>query len=263
MKRLLPFDKYAHYYDSVQDIDRSLKFFEKVYRKHRGTDPRVLREDFCGTFALSCGWIKRHPKNRAVSVDIDPEPIRYGKKHYLPALSGMEQKRLNICLSDVLDKRLPGADLIAAVNFSYFIFKERKKLLSYFQNCRSKLSSRGMLLIDAFGGTETTEPNVDETSFRTYKYFWDQANFDPINNQSYFHIHYKRKGERKREKVFSYDWRMWSIPELRDLLDDAGFKKTFVYWEGTDKRGNGTGDFHKKEKEIHCSAWVGYVVALK
>jgi hypothetical protein len=263
MKRLRPFDKYAHYYDSVQDIDRSLKFFEKAYRKHIGSAARVFREDFCGTFALSCGWIKRHPKNSAIAVDLDPEPIRYGKKHYLPALSKTEQKKLDIRMSDVLNKSLPGADLIGAVNFSYYIFKERKQLLTYFSNCREKLSNRGMFLIDAFGGTETTEPNVDETKFRTYTYFWDQDNFDPINNQSRFYIHYKRKGERKRERVFGYDWRMWTVPELRDILHDAGFRKTVVYWEGTNAKGNGTGNFHPKEKEIHCSAWVAYIVALK
>ena len=45
-----------------------------------------------------------------------------------------------------------------------------------------------------------------------FSYFWDQDTYDPINNFAMFYIHFKRKGEKKIEKAFTYDWRMWTIP---------------------------------------------------
>lgn len=263
MKRLPPFDKYALYLASVQDVEESAKFIERTYERQYNRRPTVIREDFCGTFAFSCGWVQRKPNYQAIGVDLDPAPLKYGLRHYYSALKPTEQKRLKIVLADVLKPGLPRADVIVALNFSYFIFKQRKQMLDYFKKCLSRLNNKGMLILDAFGGTDTTGPVIDETRMRTLTYFWDQTNFDPINNGAKFHIHFKRKGERKHDKVFSYDWRMWTVPELRDLMEEAGFKTNFVYWEGTDKRGHGTGIFSRKEKEVHASAWVAYLVAFK
>ena len=76
-------------------------------------------------------------------------------------------------------------------------------------------------------------PNEEETEHDGFSYFWDQDSYDALTNFGQFYIHFKRKGEKKREKVFSYDWRLWSIPELKECLLEAGFEKTVVYWEGT------------------------------
>lgn len=96
-----------------------------------------------------------------------------------------------------------------------------------------------------------------------YSYYWDQDCFDPITNEAQFYIHFKRRGEAKRQEVFSYDWRMWSIPELRDLLVEVGFSATYVYWEGSDKNGEGNGIFTRAERGEECEAWVAYIVAAK
>lgn len=57
---------------------------------------------------------------------------------------------------------------------------------------------------------------------------------------------------------------MWSIPELRDILEDVGFKRTHVYWEGTDKDGEGDGVFKRIEvSDEDCESWVAYIVAEK
>ena len=94
-------------------------------------------------------------------------------------------------------------------------------------------------------------------------YFWDQENFAPISHNASFHIHFKRKGERKRKKVFSYDWRLWTLPEIKDLLQEAGFRKTHVYWEGTNRNGEGDGKFVRTNKGEDCQAWVAYIVSEK
>jgi hypothetical protein len=38
----------------------------------------------------------------------------------------------------------------------------------------------------------------------------------------------------QQHDAFVYHWRLWSIPELRDCLAEAGFKRIEVYSELTD-----------------------------
>jgi hypothetical protein len=263
MKRLPGFDKYDYYLRSVQDVDFTLDFVERAYHSVYGREAQSFGEDFCGTFAMSCAWVERGPAKRGVAVDIDPDPIRYGMKHYFSRLSEDQQERLQVYESDARHPRLAKVEILAAMNYSFFIFKKREDLLQYFKNAFHRLSRKGLLALDCFGGIETNEPNVDEAKYRTFAYFWDQTSFDPITNEALFYIHYKRKGEKKREKVFRYDWRMWSVPELRDLLKEAGFKESYVYWEGENSRGNGNGIFSKTKHEKNCQAWHAYVTAAK
>ena len=52
---------------------------------------------------------------------------------------------------------------------------------------------------------------------------------------------------------------MWSIPEIREILEDAGFKHTVVYWEGDDDDGGGNGEFDVCEETEQCDSWVVYL----
>jgi hypothetical protein len=62
--------------------------------------------------------------------------------------------------------------------------------------------------------------------------------------------------------AFTYDWRIWSIPELRDLLIEAGFTETAVYWE-TEHKGEATGEYAKSELGDNAYSWIAQVVAIK
>lgn len=257
------FDKYWYYLNSVQSPEVDVEFFKKVYKELRGKNANSFREDFCGTFALSCEWVKLDPSHNAVGVDLDPEPIAYGKKNYLPKLPPEAQERVKVIRGNVLSGTLPKCDMIAACNFSYFIFKTRKEMKKYFQNALNTLNSKGVFLMDIFGGSACQEANEEETVHDTFSYFWDQDSFNPITNEAQFYIHFQPKGEAKKERVFSYDWRMWSIPELRDILEEVGFKKTHVYWEGTTDEGEGDGVFKRTEEGEECESWIAYIVAEK
>ncbi len=68
---------------------------------------------------------------------------------------------------------------------------------------------------------------------------------------------------KKIEQVFTYDWRMWSIPEIRDIMHEVGFRKTHVYWEGTAKDGSGDGNFTRVDHGEACQSWIAYVVGEK
>ncbi|MGE0762665.1 MAG: class I SAM-dependent methyltransferase [Bdellovibrionales bacterium] len=253
-----PFDKYWYYRDAVQAPDVDARFMFNLYRRLRGRKPKVLHEDFCGTFANLCEWVKINPQTKGIGIDLDPEPLAYGCEHYLPRLTTAQQKRLKLLQANVLTARPGLADVVLALNFSYYIFKTRKELLNYFRHAYAGLSGRGIFVVDAFGGPACAEANVDRTRKRGYTYFWEQVNFEPITNLAKFQIHFKRDGEKIRKKVFCYDWRMWSLPEIREAMLDAGFRKTAVYWE------DDHGDFRPGTKgDADCTAWIAYVVGLR
>ena len=259
----LKIDKYEMYREAVQSPEVDVEFFERVYKELRGKSAEFFREDFCGTFLLSHAWVSSRPKYKAWAVDIDPEPLEYGRNNYWDELTPSAQKRLKIFEGDVLTGQLPEADIAAALNFSYFAFKKRQMLKTYFANVHRSLRKKGLFVIDAFGGKQCTDAIEDKLVRKGFTYYWDQENFDPVTNEALFHIHFKPKGHKKIENVFTYDWRMWSIPELRDLLEEVGFKKTHVYWEGTTRSGEGNGKFTRTEQGEACDSWIAYVVAEK
>lgn len=262
-KEPVEFDKYWYYLNSVQAPDVDAEFFLQVYKDARKRNPTSLREDFCGTFAVCCEWVKLNPKFQAIGIDLDSEPIEWGKKTFLPKLTESQRNRVAIMKANVMDPSLLTTDIVVAQNFSFFLFKKREELKAYFQNVYKTLDQDGIFVTDCFGGSACYEPNEEETVYKTYSYFWDQDNFDPVSNETLFHIHFKRKGEKKRTKVFTYDWRMWSIPEIRELMKEVGFKKTIIYWEGTTKSGAGDGVFKATEKGEDCDSWIAYIVGVK
>lgn len=147
------------------------------------------------------------------------------------------------------------------MNFSYFIFQNRKIMKEYFLNVLRSVKKDGIFVIDIFGGSLCHDENEEKASHRKFTYYWQQENFDPVTNRAKFHIHYRMHGQAKNERVFSYDWRMWTIPELREILEEVGFKRTHVYWEGTTRKGEGDGVFTRTEKGEACQAWIAYIVA--
>ena len=257
------FDKYWYYHDAVQSPDIDAKFYRRVYREVTGGEPRSFREDFCGTFDLCCQWVKLNRKNRAVGIDVDLEPIQYGVRENLQKLDPDQQRRVSILRRNVLEKDLPGADIIVAVNFSYFIFRKRDVLKGYLAQALNALEDGGILVLDLFGGSNCHEPIEEETVHDGYSYFWDQVTFDPITNEGLFNIHFRLKGEKKRKAVFQYEWRLWSLPEVRDILQEVGAGEIEVYWEGTTKKGEGDGKFNRTKVGESCEAWIAYLVAQK
>lgn len=259
----ITFDKYDLYSQAVQSADSDVIFFRRVYRELKKKDPKVLREDFCGTFQLSAEWVKLRKTHIAYGIDLDPEPINYGFENHYKKLNESQKKRIHIQEMNVLSKSVPNADVIAAMNFSYFIFKTRAQMKEYFANAYRSLKKDGVFLVDLFGGSGCYEENEDVTRFKKFKYFWHQTNFEPITNEALFHIHFQLNGKKKTERVFTYDWRLWSIPELKDIMSEVGFRNTHIYWEGTTKKGGGDGDFRRVKKGEACDSWIAYIAAEK
>lgn len=256
------FDKYELYRKSVQSAENDVLFLRDTYKELKGKNAKVFGEDFCGTFALSTEWLRLSSSHEAVGVDLDPEPMEYGKHHYLVKLKPEQIKRLKLIEGNVLDHTLPKADIIGAMNFSYFCFKSRDLMKTYFANAYKRLNKDGIFLVDAFGGSQCFAPIEDSVKHENFTYYWDQVSFDPVSNEALFYIHFKVKGK-KVEKVFTYDWRLWTLPEIREIMKEVGFKKTHVYWEGTAKDGTGNGEFTRTESGESCQSWISYIVGEK
>jgi SAM-dependent methyltransferase len=258
-------DKYDLYQRSVQSPECDVAFFDRTFKSYFERPPLVLREDFCGTAAVCCEWAESRKDRRAVGIDLDPEPLAWGESHNLGRLSDEARARVILRKADVREVRGPKADVIAAQNFSFYLFRTREELAGYFRAAYRNLAREGILVLDMLGGPECMEDDLEEIrGFRSFKYVWEQARFDPITHDCRFHIHFRFPDGSEIRRAFSYDWRLWSIPEVRELLSDAGFRSADVYWEGTDsKTGKGNDVYRRREHAQSDPAWVSYVVAVK
>ncbi len=255
-------DKHILYEAAVQCVEAEIDFVDQTFEKLRKRKAKVLREDFCGTTNSSCEWVRRRSSNIAWSVDLDPDVLEWGRKNHISKLKPEQQKRMNVVNANVLDCGITETDVVLAMNFSYWIFKERKQMLEYFRSVYDSLVSDGLFILDFFGGYEAFREMEESTEHEGFTYVWDQAHYNPINGHGTFHIHFQFGDGSELEKAFTYEWRIWTLPEIRELLREAGFKEN-VYWEGTDDEGEGNGEFSPSEEGEADAGWIAYVVAEK
>jgi hypothetical protein len=258
------------YQQSVQAPEADIEFFTETYEKLRGRKPLTMREDFCGTALLSVEWCQSDPERYAFGIDLSEETLDWGREHNIAPAGESVARRITLRHGNVLDPVEEKVDITCALNFSYCIFKTRELLRQYFENARSGLADNGILVLDLFGGTETIdileeERDVDDADFT---YVWDQDRYNPITNEILCYIHFNFPDGSKLERAFTYDWRLWTIPEIRELLTEAGFSKVHVYWEEFEESDDedddeleGTGRYHDAEEVENQESWVIYIVA--
>ncbi len=256
-------DKYDLYERSVQEPEADSPFVARVFRRHYGRPARTLREDFCGTAAFACQWVKDDPENRAIGIDLDPEPLQWGREHNVSKLTAEQASRVKLVQGDVLDVADGDVDVTVAFNFSYMVFQQRAELLRYFRRARSTLGAEGLFFLDVYGGADAQKSLEEERELDGFSYVWEQARFDPIHHHAVNYIHFEFDDGSRLRRCFKYDWRLWSIPEMRDVLAEAGFSSSEVYWEGTDAKTNeGNGVFIRRERAEDDPAWIAYVVGV-
>src|SRR5262249_5274902 len=162
-------------------------------------------------------WVAKGRGRTAEGFDLDPEPLAWGRDHNLGPL-GRAARRVILHRQEV---RTPGhrpADLRIAQNFSYMVFHERRELLDYFRAARADLARDGIFALDHYGGLEATEEMHEERSCGDFTYVWDQRLYLPGTGEYRCSIHFRFRDGSQLRHAFRYDWRYWSLPELRDLL---------------------------------------------
>jgi SAM-dependent methyltransferase len=253
------------YQRAVQAPEADARFYDRWFQRYAGRPLRVLREDFCGTAVLACHHVKRHRDNRALGVDLHWPTLAWGRIHNVrPLLDDEQRTRLTLLQQNVLDVRRPLADAILALNFSYSVFKQRAQLLAYLKNCHRSLRKGGVLFLDAWGGPDVLQRKTDKTRHRGFVYEWEQRAYDPISHDIVCAIHFAFPDGSRLRDAFVYEWRLWTLAELRELFAEAGFAKIDVLWEGTDhKTGGGNGVFRKTVRGGMDEAWIAIVVGQK
>ncbi len=258
-------DHHKLYELSVQCAESEIDFIDAAYKSMRDTKAKLLREDFCGTANVCCEWVRRRKGNYAIGVDIDQEVLAWGKKHKVKKLSPAQQERVTLISSDVLNVATDAPDIISAMNFSYWLFKNRKDLLCYFKTVLSALKQDGIFFLDAYGGYDSYKEIVEKRQVEdgNFTYVWEQERYNPIDGNLICHIHFSFPDGSRLDKAFSYDWRLWTLPEIQDLLNEAGFSKITTYWQGFDKDGEPDGDFKPATVADADAGWICYLAAEK
>ena len=256
-------DRHILYERAVQCVESEIDMVDETYETLRGRKAITLREDFCGTANTSCEWVRRRKNNQAWGVDLDTEVLAWGKNNKVNTLNGDGADRIVLMNENVLTVKTPPVDMILAMNFSYWIFRTRDQMREYFSRVYASLASDGLFFLDAYGGPEAYEEQREKTKYDGFTYIWDQAEFEPVTGRAVCHIHFKFPDGSRIKKAFSYEWRIWTLPELREILEEAGFKKVRVYWEDEDDDGEGTGEFSEDDTGEADLAWISYLVAEK
>ena len=256
-------DRHRLYELSVQYAESEIEFVDDTYKSLRSRRARLLREDFCGTANVSCEWAQLRKSNRAIGVDIDPEVLSWGREHNLSRLSPTAAKRVELIQGDVLRVETEAPDIVSAMNFSYWLFKERKLLKRYFRRVHNALTEDGVFFLDAYGGYDSFREIVEEREVDGFTYVWEQTKYEPISGGLICDIHFAFPDGSRLDRAFTYDWRLWTLPEIRELLDESGFSRVTVYWQGFDENGDADGIFLPATEGDADAGWICYLAAEK
>lgn len=237
-------DKYDLYELCVQSPLRDARFLRAIH----GNNPTILGEDFSGGGAISRQWVSIVPGGKAIAVDRDPEPLQ------------RLQGRIGITVvCDDVTRATQKADIIADLNFSICEIHARAALVAYFKHVLSRLKRGGTFVADIYGGTDayytgTLSQKKNGPAGERITYDWEQRTTDPLTSRVVNAMHFRvfpaaPKGKAKATRdansktvrfkdAFVYDWRLWSIAELREALSEAGFRSTEVFARFADATDN-------------------------
>ena len=221
---LTAFDKHDLYELCVQNPEALIPLLNAIH----GKQPLTLAEDFSGTSILSHQWVAQSDSHCANCVDLDQEALNKHGDH----------PRINKQLINVNDATDP-ADILFVGNFSVGYHHTRAELISYLKQAHTRLkASGGTFLCDTYGGENAyTLGGVHRPTpmgdGRLCRYTWEQRDADPLTGMVtdviHFRIEHAGNITEEYDDAFTYHWRLWSVPELRDAMLEAGFTKVQCY----------------------------------
>lgn len=208
---------------------------------HPGS-PRILIEDFCGPASIARAWCLLDARFRALGIDRDTEPLTHAARR--ASEQGIGRPQFRGVRADVRRAKEKG-DIIAAFNFAVCELHVRKDLLAYLRRARLRLKQRGIFACDLYAGRDAFRPSRSTVTRTTpagpVRYTWEQRSADVLAARVENAIHFRLLRGKEMRDAFVYDWRLWSIAELRDALFEAGFASSEVhlsYGEAIDADGN-------------------------
>jgi len=262
---------------AVQHPQAETQFLRRAYEHHHRhagplrPAPTRLREDFGGTGEIAAAWVALNPEHQAMSVERDAETCRFADRRHV-ALLHERPGDLLLVQADVAELQRPRVDLIAAMNFSLLVYHDRATLRQYFRRCRAGLRSGGVLAFDLFGGPGAMrcgeqrvpiDPPQDEP-VPEFTYRWQQRDFDAKSGRIDCRIHFDLLDGITLRDAFTYDWRLWTLPELIGLLGAAGFADVTVWCDTyVPDTGQSDGIYEPVDRLPAREDWVVYVTAKR
>lgn len=230
----------------VQSPRHVVSLLRGVYEFHQGTTPRVLREDFAGSAAVSSRWVREGLSLgevwRAVAVELDQPTIAHAREQSGTAREHVEFVHADAITCDV--ETTDDCDVIWVGNFSIGYIHQRHDLVEYLRRSRRRLAmgnagfGGGIFACDIYGGAgafalgslERTHPSRGREMI---KYLWQHEAADPrtgmVRNSISFRVLLDGEVIAEHPRAFVYDWRLWSLAELREAMLEAGFASVEVY----------------------------------
>ncbi|XP_050215194.1 uncharacterized protein LOC126666231 isoform X2 [Mercurialis annua] len=282
--------KFLLYQQSVQSPKGDISYLHKFFLMYvGGRSPLHFQEDFCGTAFLSTEWLRSDPRRTAVGVDLDLEALNWCMENNINKVGADGYSRISLFHGNVLQPheaellsnkclkenvQLPARDIVCAFNYSCCCLHRRADLVLYFKHVLDSLSkSGGIFAMDLYGGSSSEGKLRLQRRFPNFTYIWEQAEFNIIERKTRISLHFNLpKQQKKIRHAFSYTWRLWSLPEIRDCLEEAGFK-SIHFWlrempdseENRNIEGFGAGrDIKYEEVETfeQVDSWNAYIVAV-
>ncbi|NKB76366.1 MAG: hypothetical protein GKR96_04810 [Gammaproteobacteria bacterium] len=249
-------DRHTVYQQAVQSPEADAELVQYFYRLNRNKTAYHFREDFCGTAITLANWIQQGPEFSGEGFDIDSDTIKWGQRHNFDPL-GENGKRGLLHRADARAPSTKSPDVRCAFNFSYWIFTQRKQMLEYFQSAYQDLAKDGVFVLDFHGGAESLAEEEAITDCGEFLSIWHQTGFSPVTHTADLALHFRFPDGSAMENAFRYHWRIWSIPEITDLLSEAGFASTNTYWY------DGEGEYELTRVGQNDPTWIACLAALK
>lgn len=229
-------NRYDLYELAAQSPRQYAAFLEALHRAGGGVGAAgvglVLAEDFCGPASIARAWLTLGEDHRAIAVDRDPEPLEHAEDRLSREMGGAALTRFTTINEDVLSARYR-ADVIAALNFAVCELHTRAALMTYLRHILLRLEARGVLVLDLYAGASAMMPGVTEQTIETddgeILYTWDQRDADPLTGMVVNTMSFRLPDGSEVPDAFVYRWRLWSVPEVRDAMREAGFASTEVH----------------------------------
>lgn len=233
-------NRFDLYQLAVQSCDIQVRFLRALH----ANEPQVLADDFSGPAGLARAWLTLNDRYAAVATDTDDIPLAHAFVRTAEDLGNATLRRLALQRASVLEAG-GHADIIAALNFAVCELPSRQQLVTYFRHAQFRLNSQGIIVIDTYAGPSAFDTGsytqIIETPAGELTYQWEQRAADPMSGRVSNSIHITLPTGEHLEDLFVYDWRLWSVPEIREALREANFRHTEVhidYGQALDGDGN-------------------------
>jgi hypothetical protein len=239
-------DRFACYELCVQSPRHITAFLRALHGQH----PTVLREDFAGTAAISRQWCleaaRAGESARAIAVELDPETSRRAAELMAESNLGASLKLIQgNCLAPPCNGQQPdAADVVFVGNFSIGYIHDRPSLIQYLAHSLNRLRrgnagfGGGVFACDTYGGAGAFRLGGIERKHpgrrgEVIRYSWLHEHADPrtstVRNSISFRVEINGEIAQEWPRAFVYEWRLWSIAELREAMAEVGFSDINVF----------------------------------